>query len=951
MDNSTDACNQAILRTWTATDDCGNTATHTQTITIQDTTAPTFNEALPADITAECGNVPEAVTLTASDNCTNATVSFSEVDNSTDACNQAIVRTWTATDDCGNTATHTQTITIQDNTAPVITGDASNIEIECTEIDNNDLITDWLATNGGATATDSCSDITWTNNYDGSTSDCSTPIEVVFTATDICGNASTTTATYAIQDTVPPTIETNSQNVTIECGDTVELALQDWLDNNGGATATDDCSTITWSNSFSGLSDDCGLTGSATVSFTATDGCGNTSSTSATFTVEDTIAPTFNETLPADAAGDCDNIPEVVTLTANDTCSTVIVTFEETQTESTCPILLIISRTWTATDACGNTTTHTQTITVQDNTAPTFNEALPSDVTEECGDIPEAVTLTASDNCGDATVEFSEVDNSTDACNQAIVRTWTATDDCGNTTTHTQTITIQDTTAPTFNEALPADFSAECDEVPEAVTLTASDNCSEVTVTFSEQDNSADGCSTAVILRTWTATDSCGNTNTHTQTIIIQDTVAPTFNEDLPADIMAECGSIPEAVILTASDTCTNATVTFTEQDNSTDACNQAIVRTWTATDLCGNTTTHTQNITIQDTSAPTFTVPADVNLSCEEDITDIALTGDVTDESDNCSTGLEAIFTDTVVSSDDCITIISRDWTLVDACGNTASAQQNITIADTNAPIVIGTFDLVINVNCDAIPDAPNLSFEDDCSTITVDGPNETIENVTANGYSIIYTWSVEDACNNINTFIQTINVTETTSTLQFNDALCIDDLSKDLFDVLPAGTSTDGTWTVTIGTATLDGSIFDPFEAGLGDYQFTYNTTPTDACPSTYIVDMNVNDLCLVAGCNDEENIIVSKAVTPNGDVHNENFEITGIENCGFTLEVQIFNRWGALIYKSDDYQNNWNGFNSKASIGSSNKVPTGTYYYIVELKGSGLNPLTGPIYVGTK
>ena len=72
-------------------------------------------------------------------------------------------------------------------------------------------------------------------------------------------------------------------------------ALNDWLNNNGGATASDVCSGVTWSNDFEGLSDDCGATGSATVTFTATDDCGNASSVSATFTIEDTTAPVFDE--------------------------------------------------------------------------------------------------------------------------------------------------------------------------------------------------------------------------------------------------------------------------------------------------------------------------------------------------------------------------------------------------------------------------------------------------------------------------------------------------------------------------------------------------------------------------------------------------------------------------------------------------------------------------------
>jgi hypothetical protein len=55
--------------------------------------------------------------------------------------------------------------------------------------------------------------------------------------------------------------------------------------------------------------------------------------------------------------------------------------------------------------------------------------------------------------------------------------------------------------------------------------------------------------------------------------------------------------------------------------------------------------------------------------------------------------------------------------------------------------------------------------------------------------------------------------------------------------------------------------------------------------------------------------------------------------------------------MIYESKDYQNNWNAFTHGSSVGGSDKVPTGTYYYIINLKDSGLKPFAGPIYVGTK
>ena len=71
------------------------------------------------------------------------------------------------------------------------------------------------------------------------------------------------------------------------------------------------------------------------------------------------------------------------------------------------------------------------------------------------------------DNCGEVTIEaFSETTAGDAAGNYTIVRTFTATDDAGNSSSATQTITVQDTTAPEFT-FVPADYTVECsDETP-----------------------------------------------------------------------------------------------------------------------------------------------------------------------------------------------------------------------------------------------------------------------------------------------------------------------------------------------------------------------------------------------------------------------------------------------------------------------------------------------------
>ena len=68
-----------IIRTWTATDLCGNTATCQQTINVEDTTAPTL-AGIPADETVECDAIPVAATPTVTDDCdANPTLDVEEV--------------------------------------------------------------------------------------------------------------------------------------------------------------------------------------------------------------------------------------------------------------------------------------------------------------------------------------------------------------------------------------------------------------------------------------------------------------------------------------------------------------------------------------------------------------------------------------------------------------------------------------------------------------------------------------------------------------------------------------------------------------------------------------------------------------------------------------------------------------------------------------------------------
>lgn len=157
-----------------------------------------------------------------------------------------------------------------------------------------------------------------------------------------------------------------------------------------------------------------------------------------------------------------------------------------------------------------------------DNVTPTFIETLPTDITVSCNAIPTAPIITATDNCDDdVEIIYTEVINEGSCANEyQLVRTWTAMDNCGNSTSHTQTVQVIDTTAPTFVGTMPAaEIYIRCEDFKGAEVLTATDTCGEVTVESFDERVDSDCVAKYDIIRTWVATDACGNETTYTQTI------------------------------------------------------------------------------------------------------------------------------------------------------------------------------------------------------------------------------------------------------------------------------------------------------------------------------------------------------------------------------------------------------------------------------------------------
>ncbi len=97
-------------------------------------------------------------------------------------------------------------------------------------------------------------------------------------------------------------------------------------------------------------------------------------------------------------------------------------------------------------------------------------------------------------------------------------------------------------------------------------------------------------------------------------------------------------------------------------------------------------------------------------------------------------------------------------------------------------------------------------------------------------------------------------------------------------------------------------------------------------------------------------DEALFVPNAFSPNGDGINDYFEIVGIGSYE-RVSLQIVNRWGGLVYESKNYGPGGDGFwDGKSGHGvhtGNGPVPTGTYYYTLNL-GRGKEKLSGFIYL---
>ncbi len=619
--------------TWTAIDGSTNTNVCSYTVTVEDNEAPAITCVANQTIDTDAGvctytHIGSAWDATATDNCSVDTITY-ELTGATTGTGTTLdgvvfnlgvtTVTWTATDGSTNTDVCSYTVTVEDNEAPIAMCAAPfTIQLDA---NGQAFIT---VANIDMGSTDNCGIDTITISQ--TDFDCSHVGDntITLTVTDANGNTSTCTTVVTVEDNVAPeAICAAPFTIFLDFFGNASITVAD-IDNGsndacGIASMTIDPSEFT-----------CADIGDNVVTLTVTDNNGNVSTCTTIVTVEDNLPPQIvcpNDIVIDTEPGSCEATVFFGSASAYDNCSGFIPT---TQTAgppsgSTFPIG-VTTITFMATDASGNTSSCSFTITVVDNQAPVAvcqNITIQLDADGLASITAEDIDGGSTDNC-DSPLTFTASQTSFDCSHLGEnTITLTVTDAEGNSSTCTAIVTVEDSIAPVALCVAP--FTIELDADGQA-TITAADidagstdNCSIASMTLSQSTfTCADLGENEIIL---TITDVAGNSTTCTTTVTVEDNISPIvscidFTLELGADGTAFL--TPEDIGGTSTDNCA---ITITAIDIEEFDCSDIgtpVLVTYFASDASGNIASCTAMVTVIDNLGPVIDCPADQTVDTD---------------------------------------------------------------------------------------------------------------------------------------------------------------------------------------------------------------------------------------------------------------------------------------------------------------------------------------------
>ena len=536
------------------------------------------------------------------------------------------------------------TISVSDNLAPTI--QCQDLFIFCYENAHPEEI-------GYPIATDNCTNITPTNfTYTDTFTDLpcyslqngqeiTAQIERIWTVTDNQGNTTNCTQNIFYKrvtttDIVFPSNKDDFETPALDCkDDPTDLSLTGEPMINGVAISSDGLCELAVSYTDQ-VFNICG-TGSYKIirTWTGVDWCSSEFILDAqVINVLDKTAPIItcpNDLTVGTNSTTCSGEVMIPQATATDDCSEVTITANWEFGNGFGPFSNVpvgsYSVTYTAEDACGNTSNCTIEVTVEDTTSPVAiceSHIAIGLLTDGFTTIyASSVDAGSYDNCGLGQIVISRdginfsdsiLLNCTDALEGTLPVTLRIYDTNHNYNECTSTIQIQENITPTI--ICPIAVTIQCTEDVLDLNLTgeaaAIDNCSIDTLYFSDENN-LNACGEGTVTRTWTAVDAFGNMTSCIQLIQIEDNTPLTIQFPAHIDLFG-CSAATTTDITgepTTNGDCESLGITFSDVvfDNTPDLCFK-ILRTWTVVSWCqyepnnpnsGGYETYTQVIKIID--------------------------------------------------------------------------------------------------------------------------------------------------------------------------------------------------------------------------------------------------------------------------------------------------------------------------------------------------------------
>ncbi|SCX05293.1 HYR domain-containing protein [Flavobacterium saliperosum] len=504
--------NGNVIVTVTATDAAGLTDIEEVTLTAKDETPPVLTPGANRDVTlgSDCKILIPDVKGSAVDNCSGVSIvqvpAAGELVSSSH--NGEVVVTVTATDAAGLTDIEEVTLTAKDETPPVLTpGTDQDVVLgsDC-KIEIPNVL---------GSATDNCSGVSIvqvpasgelvSSSHNGN-------VVVTVTATDAAGLTDIEEVTLTAKDETPPVLTPGTdQGVVLgsDCKIEIPNVLGSAIDNCSGVTIVQ----VPAAGEFVSSSHN----GEVVVTVTATDAAGLTDIEEVTLTAKDETPPTINcpsnISQPNDT-GLCSAVVNYVAPVGNDNCSgQSTVQIAGLASGAVFPVG-VTTNTFEVTDAAGNKSSCSFTVTVSDNEAPLVPEL--SDITEECSVVVSAPATT--DNCSEIVIGTTNDPLEYNEQGSYVIH-WSFDDGNGNISQANQNVIIDDVTLPTIT--CPSDINlTACQDTATWALPEMQDNCSGVSLEQISGPESGslfeNGTTTTISYR---ATDVGGNTATCSFTV------------------------------------------------------------------------------------------------------------------------------------------------------------------------------------------------------------------------------------------------------------------------------------------------------------------------------------------------------------------------------------------------------------------------------------------------